>query len=72
MLLVILPKWLTEKWLVMFLMMWHFTNEKINKNDFTRKKQNDPDYKINTGSKSKPHSSIPPSDSEMHEREKVA
>ena len=56
----------------MFLMMWQFTNEKINKNDFTCKKQNDPDYKINTGSKSKPHSAIPPFDSEMHEREKVA
>ena len=54
----------------MFLMMWHFTNEKINKNDFTRKKQNDPDYKINIGSKLKPHSNIPPSDSKMHERER--
>ena len=53
-------------------MTWHFLKQKINKNDLTRKKQTDPDYKINTGSKSKPHSAIPPSDSEMHEREKVA
>ena len=37
-----------------FLMMWHFLNEKINKNDLTRKKQTELDYKINTGSKSKP------------------
>ena len=70
--LVILPRWLTEKWLVMFLKMWHFLNEKINKNDLTRKKQIDRDYKSNTGSKSKPYLAIPPSNSEMHEREKVA
>ena len=56
----------------MFLMMWHFLNEKINKNDLTCKKQTDPDSKINTGSKSKPRLAIPLSDSEMHEREKVA
>ena len=68
--LVILPTWLIEKWLVMFLMMWHFFNEKINKNDLTRKKQTDPEYKINIGSKLKPHSTIPPSDSKMHERER--
>ena len=53
-------------------MTWYFLNEKINKNDLTRKKQTDLDSKINTGSKSKPHLAIPPSDSEMHEREKVA
>ena len=38
----------------MFLMMCFFLNEKINKNDLTRKKQTELDYKINTGSKSKP------------------
>ena len=54
----------------MFLMMWHFFNEKINKNDLTRKKQTNPEYKINIGSKLKPHSTIPPSDSKMHERER--
>ena len=43
----------------MFLMMWFFLNEKINKNDLTRKKQTDPDSKINTGSKSKPHLPFP-------------
>ena len=53
-------------------MTWHFLNEKIYKNDLTRKKQIDRDYKSNTSSKSKPHLAIPPSDSEMHEREKVA
>ena len=50
--------------------MWHFFNEKINKNDLTRKKQTNPEYKINIGSKLKPHSTIPPSDSKMHERER--
>ena len=44
----------------MFLMKWHFLNEKINKNDLTRKKQTDP---------IKTPFSYSPSNSEMHERE---
>ena len=44
----------------MFLMKWHFLNEKINKNDLTRKKQTDP---------VKTPFSHSPSNSEMHKRE---